>query len=248
MLELKNISGGYDSSVVVRDVSLTVPDGSVVALLGPNGAGKSTTLRLASGLLRPKSGQILLDGQPVTRLSPFQRTRLGICHIFEGRGVFPSLTVRENLLMQAPKGVSERAVTARAVEAFPTLKTRLRQVAGTMSGGEQQMLAMARAYVTEPKVVLVDEASLGLAPLVIDGIFEFLERIVAEGVSLLVVEQYVNRALAIASTVHVLVQGEIVHSGAARDLNEEQIFAMYSGQPAAAPPPINDRRPATQSI
>jgi branched-chain amino acid transport system ATP-binding protein len=235
MLELVNVSGGYDSSIVVRDVSLTVPDGSVVALLGPNGAGKSTTLRLASGLLRPKSGEILLDGQPVTKLSPFQRTRLGICHIFEGRGVFPSLSVRENLLMQAPKGTAEKEIIARAAEAFPTLSTRLRQIAGTLSGGEQQMLAMARAYVTHPKVVLVDEASLGLAPLVVDGIFNFLERIAAEGVSLLIVEQYVNRALALASTVHVLVQGEVVHAGPSKDLNEQRIFDMYSGQPAGAP-------------
>jgi branched-chain amino acid transport system ATP-binding protein len=234
MLELKNISGGYDESIVVRDVSLTIPEGTVVALLGPNGAGKSTTLRLASGLLHPSEGHILFDGNDITRMNPYQRTSLGLCHIFEGRGVFPSLTVRENLLMQAPKSMSERDVTALAVEAFPALGSRLRQIAGTMSGGEQQMLAMARAYVTEPRVVLVDEASLGLAPLVVDGLFEFLEGIASSGVSLLIVEQYVDRALALASIVHVLVQGEIVHSGPAKELDEARIFEMYSGQPAAA--------------
>jgi branched-chain amino acid transport system ATP-binding protein len=124
-----------------------------------------------------------------------------MCHIFEGRGIFPSLSVRENLLMQAPKRKSEPSIVAEAVEAFPVLGDRRRQIAGTMSGGEQQMLALAGAYITEPRVVLVDEASLGLAPLVVDSMFESLERIVASGVSLLIVEQYVSRALALASTV-----------------------------------------------
>ena len=234
MLELRNIVGGYGQSTVLRDVSLTVPDASVVALLGPNGAGKSTTLRMASGLLRPREGSIVLEGEDVTRLNPYQRTRRGVCHIFEGRGVFPSLTVRENLLMQAPKGKSESDILAQAVEAFPVLGGRKRQIAGTMSGGEQQMLALARAYVTSPRVVLVDEASLGLAPLVVDSIFEFLERLAADGVSLLIVEQYVSRALALASTVYLLYQGEIVYSGPAADLDEESIFDLYSGTAANA--------------
>ncbi len=234
MLELRNIVGGYGQSTVLRDVSLTVPDASVVALLGPNGAGKSTTLRMASGLLRPREGSIFLEGEDVTRLNPYQRTRRGVCHIFEGRGVFPSLTVRENLLMQGPKGKSESEIVAQAVEAFPVLGGRRRQIAGTMSGGEQQMLALARAYVTSPRVVLVDEASLGLAPLVVDSIFEFLERLAADGVSLLIVEQYVSRALALASTVYLLYQGEIVYSGPAADLDEESIFDLYSGSAANA--------------
>jgi branched-chain amino acid transport system ATP-binding protein len=229
MLEIRNVVGGYGQSTVLRDVSLTVPDASVAALLGPNGAGKSTTLRMASGLLHPRAGSVLLDGKDVTRLNPNQRTRRGICHIFEGRGVFPSLTVRENLLMQAPKRKSESAIMAQAVEAFPVLGDRRRQIAGTMSGGEQQMLALARAYITDPKLVLVDEASLGLAPLVVDSIFEFLERIVATGVSLLIVEQYVTRALALASTVYLMYQGEIVYAGPSKDLDEEAIFGLYSG-------------------
>jgi branched-chain amino acid transport system ATP-binding protein len=229
MLEIKNIVGGYGGSVVLRDVSLTVPDASVVALLGPNGAGKSTTMRMASGLLRPRSGQVLLDGADVTRLNPYQRTKRGMCHIFEGRGIFPSLSVRENLLMQAPRRKSESEILERAVEAFPVLGNRRRQTAGTMSGGEQQMLALARAYITSPKVVLVDEASLGLAPLLVDHIFAFLERLAESGVSLLIVEQYVSRALALASSVYLLSQGEIVYEGLAGDLDEDQIFALYSG-------------------
>jgi branched-chain amino acid transport system ATP-binding protein len=234
MLELRNVSGGYGQSTVLHGVSLAVPDASVIALLGPNGAGKSTTLRMASGLLRPRSGEVVLDGTDVTRLNPYQRTRRGVCHIFEGRGVFPSLTVRENLLMQAPKGKSESDIMGQAVEAFPVLGGRRRQIAGTLSGGEQQMLALARAYITEPRVVLVDEASLGLAPLVVDSIFEFLARLAADGVSLLIVEQYVSRALALASTVYLLHQGEIVYSGPAADLDEASIFDLYSGSGANA--------------
>jgi branched-chain amino acid transport system ATP-binding protein len=237
MLEIRNIVGGYESSIVLRDVSITVPDGEVVALLGPNGAGKSTTLRMASGLLRPKEGHVLFDGEDITGLHPYQRARKGICHIFEGRGVFPSLSVRENLLMQAPKGKSVSDVIEQAVAEFPVLGERLSQIAGTLSGGEQQMLALVRAYVTDPRVVLVDEASLGLAPLVVDGIFEFLGRIAASGVSLLIVEQYINRALALASTVHVLSQGVIVSSGPASELDEEKIFALYTGGEAVTSSP-----------
>jgi branched-chain amino acid transport system ATP-binding protein len=229
MLELTNIVGGYGNSTVLRDVTLSVPDAGVVALLGPNGAGKSTTLRMASGLLRPISGSIVLDGEDITKLEPHQRTHKGMCHIFEGRGVFPSLSVRENLLMQAPKRMSESDIFDRAVEAFPVLGTRRRQIAGTMSGGEHLLLALARAYVNEPRVVLVDEASLGLAPLVVDGIFAFLEKLVEGGAALLIVEQYVNRALALASHVYLLNQGEIVYSGTSEGLDEATIFAMYSG-------------------
>jgi branched-chain amino acid transport system ATP-binding protein len=235
MLEIKNLIGGYESSIVIRDISLTVPDGTVVALLGPNGAGKSTTLRMASGLLRQKEGQVILDGEDISKLNPYQRNRKGICHIFEGRGVFPSLSVKENLLMQTPKGASTSASIEKAVDAFPILGDRLGQIAGTMSGGEQQMLAVVRAYLTEPRIVLVDEASLGLAPLVVDGIFEFLEKIAQSGVSLLIVEQYINRALELAETVYVLSQGEIVSSGPSAELNEDMIFALYTGgEPVSA--------------
>jgi branched-chain amino acid transport system ATP-binding protein len=232
VLEIENVVGGYGATTVLRDVSLTVPDGAVVALLGPNGAGKSTTLRMASGLLTPREGRIRLDGTDVTGWSPYQRARRGLCHIFEGRGVFPSLTVRENLLMQTPRGVKEATVVERAFEAFPPLASRKNQVAGTLSGGEQQMLALVRAYVAEPRVVLVDEASLGLAPLVVDGIFDFLKRISDSGVSLLIVEQYIGRALTLAAEVYVLNQGEIVHQGPSNVLSEEEIFAMYSGHRA----------------
>ncbi len=228
MLEIRNVTGGYGNTTVLRDISLTVPDSSVVALLGPNGAGKTTTLRMASGLLRPREGEILLDGTDVRKLGPYQRTALGLCHIPEGRGIFPSLSVRDNLVLFVERG-KEKEAWERAVDTFPVLGERRRQIAGTLSGGEQQMLALVRAYVANPRMVLVDEASLGLAPLVVDRIFEFLEKIAREGASLLLVEQYVSRALALADTVYLLNQGEIVHSGPSAGLTEDHIFELYTG-------------------
>jgi len=228
MLEISGITGGYGSTTVLRDVSLSVPRGSVVALLGPNGAGKSTTMRMASGLLRPQQGRVILEGKDVTRATPSRRARLGICHVMEGRSIFPSLTVRENLRLQAPRHTSISDVIDQTQEAFPHLADRQRQIAGTLSGGEQQMLALMRAYLSKPSVVLVDEASLGLAPVIVDQIFEFLARIASDGVSLLIVEQYAERVLAIATTAYFLNQGRVVHSGPAHDLNDEQIFALYA--------------------
>jgi branched-chain amino acid transport system ATP-binding protein len=228
MLELAQVTGGYGDTTVLRDVSLSVPDSSVVALLGPNGAGKTTTLRMASGLLRPRQGAVLLDGVDISKRSPFQRVAQGICHVPEGRGIFPSLTVKENVVIYAPRG-KEKESWERAVDTFPVIGARRRQIAGTLSGGEQQMLALSRAYVANPRVVLVDEASLGLAPLVVDDIFAFLEKLAREGASLLLVEQYVSRALALAETVYLLNQGEIVYAGPAADLDEERIFDLYTG-------------------
>jgi branched-chain amino acid transport system ATP-binding protein len=228
MLELTGITGGYGSTTVLRDVSLSVPRGSVVALLGPNGAGKSTTMRMVSGLLRPQQGGVTLEGVDVTRAIPSRRARLGICHVMEGRSIFPSLTVRENLRLQATRGTSISDVLDRTQQVFPQLAERPRQIAGTLSGGEQQMLALMRAYLSNPRVVLVDEASLGLAPVIVDQIFDFLSRIASEGVSLLIVEQYAERVLAIAETAYLLNQGRVVHSGPAQDLDEEQVFALYT--------------------
>ena len=230
MLELQGIEGGYGGTTVLRDVSLSIAPGSVVALLGPNGAGKSTTMRMASGLLQPRAGRVLLDGKDVTRTGPSKRASLGICHILEGRSIFPSLSVRENLLLQSPRGVSMTEVLDRTTQEFPQLAKRRNQLAGTLSGGEQQMLALMRAYLARPRVVLVDEASLGLAPVIVDRIFAFLKHIAAEGASLLIVEQYANRVLAIASAVYLLSQGRIVYAGPAGELDEEQIFALYAQQ------------------
>src|SRR5262245_2993433 len=229
MLDIESLTGGYGDTTVLRDVSISVPESTVVALLGPNGAGKTTTLRMASGLARRKRGTGTFAGDDVTRMGPYQRAQRGMCLIPEGRGIFPSLTVRENLTLYVAKR-RQREAFERAVDTFPVLGTRRTQIAGTLSGGEQQMLALVRAYIAEPKVVLIDEASLGLAPLVVDAIFEFIERVAAEGVSLLMVEQYIARALALASVVYLLNQGSIVFSGRADELDEERVFAYYAGE------------------
>lgn len=229
-LELRDISGGYGHTTVLRGVSITVPAASVTALLGPNGAGKTTLLKTVSGLLRPTSGTVVIDGEDVTKLSPFRRTARGVCHIPEGRGIFRSLTVRDNLIMQSAKG-SEGDALERATEVFPILGNRLQQPAGTLSGGEQQMLAMARAYVQKPRLILVDEASLGLAPLIVGSIFEFLHQLAQEGVALLIVDQFVTRALAMASTAYVLGRGEITFAGSAQELADRDVFKEYLGDP-----------------
>jgi branched-chain amino acid transport system ATP-binding protein len=232
MLELRGIEAGYSEHIVLRDVSLTVLPGTVVAVLGPNGAGKTTLLRVASGLLKPSAGAVLLGGEDVTRTRPYARARRGLCHIPEGRGIYPTLTVRENLALHSPKG-EEAAGLDRAISAFPVLGQRLRQPAGPLSGGQQQMLSLARAYLTSPKLVLVDEASTGLAPVVVDKIFEFLGQIAASGTALLMVEQYVNRALAQAHTVYVLNKGGVVFNGKPAEITDD-LFMHYLGFGAGA--------------
>ena len=227
-LELAGVTAGYGDATVLRDVSLVVPAGRVVALLGPNGAGKTTLLSVASGLLRPRGGRILLDGQDMTSAPPEARARAGLCHVTEGRSVFRGLTVRDNLRMFAHAGQEEEGIE-RAVSAFPKLGQRLNQLAGTMSGGEQQMVALARAYSRRPEVVLLDEVSMGLAPIIIDDIFEFLARVAAEGTALLIVEQYVRKALQLADYVYVLARGRIVLLGEPSELEGTDLFARYLG-------------------
>lgn len=228
MLELKHVTAGYGETVVLRDVTISVPDSKVVALLGPNGAGKTTTLRTASGLIRPMGGRVLLDGEDVTGQKPYALARLGLCHLPEGHGIFPSLTVKENIVLSSPKGKEKESVE-KAGDEFPALATRLGQQAGSLSGGEQQMLSLVRTYVTNPRIVVVDEASLGLSPLLVDQVFETLSQVVASDISLLIVEQYVTRALELADTVYLMNRGQIVFSGAAADLRAEDVFERYLG-------------------
>jgi branched-chain amino acid transport system ATP-binding protein len=227
-LEVSDLVAAYDGTTVLRGVSLTVPKGSVTALVGPNGAGKTTLLRAVSGLVRPTSGVVRLDGVDVTSLPAHKRTKMGLCHISEGRAVFKRLTVRENLLMQAERGRDKEAME-RAAAVFPVLGDRMAQVVGTMSGGEQQMLAMARAYVREPRIVLVDEPSLGLAPLMVDVIFEFLEHelVAKRGVAVLVVDQFVGRVLDMAQDAYVMSRGQIAFAGTADKLRSSDLFAHY---------------------
>lgn len=228
MLTLDSVTAGYGDTIVLRDVTFTVGDGEVVALLGPNGAGKTTLLRTATGFVKPRSGRIDLDGSDLTGDPPYRYTRRGVCHLPEGRGIFPSLTVMENLTIQA-RGADVKGSLADFNELFPNLAKRLGQTAGSLSGGEQQMLALSRAYLTNPKVILVDEPSLGLAPRIIDQIYELLTRFAARGVSLVVVEQYVQRALALADKVYILSRGEVIHVGKASELDPDEIYQRYLG-------------------
>ncbi|MGP3923301.1 ABC transporter ATP-binding protein [Streptomyces sp. 8N616] len=228
MLELLDISAGYGDTRVLRDVSLWVPPRSVVALLGTNGAGKTTTLRVASGLLAPSSGRLRLDGHDLTGKPPHILARHGVCHVPEGRGVFPNLTVRDNILIQAAGGDPDEAIE-KAVSAFPALGEKLRLPAGSMSGGQQQMLAVARAYVTSPAYVLLDEVSMGLAPVVVDEIFEFLGKLAGSGCALLLVEQYVTRALELADYVYLMNRGRIDFAGEPGELDSARLMEQYLG-------------------
>ncbi|MBA3741411.1 ABC transporter ATP-binding protein [Sporichthya sp.] len=227
MLELSGIVAGYDSAVVLRNVDLVVPPGAVVALLGPNGAGKTTLLRVASGLLAPTEGRVLVEGKDMTGSAPYRLAAAGVCHIPEGRGIFPALSVAENLRLQTPPGGGRMA--ERAVEVFPRLGERMSQLAGTLSGGEQQMLALARAYLCNPKLVLLDEVSMGLAPKIVDEIFEYLHTLAAQGTAMLLVEQYVGKALALADYVHILKRGRINFAGEPCEIGEEMVAESYLG-------------------
>jgi len=230
MLEIRGLSAGYSGTAVLHDVTLSVPRGSVVALLGPNGAGKTTLLRVISGLLRPSRGEVLLGGEAVTRARPFQRARRGLCHIPEGGGVYPSLTVRENIVLHTWRR-DEAAAIERAVETFPILGEKLGQPAGQLSGGQQQMLAVIRGYIDDPRLVLVDEVSMGLAPNIVDQIYAFLITIASEGTSLLLVEQYVSRALELAHGVVILSKGQVAYDGSPAGLGED-VFRHYLGTAA----------------
>ncbi len=227
-LSMKGITSGYGTTTIVRNIDLTIEAGSVTALLGPNGAGKSTLLKTMSGLIRPMSGSVLIDGQDVSSLAPNKRANLGLCHIPEGRGIFPSMTVKENLELQAKPGEQSIAIE-KGIAAFPILGERLMQRAGTLSGGQQQMLSMARAYTQNPRVILVDEGSLGLAPIVVDEIFSFLAGVAAAGAALLIVDQFVARALALATSAYVMTRGEIVFAGTSAELQRSDVFERYLG-------------------
>jgi branched-chain amino acid transport system ATP-binding protein len=227
-LELRAVSSGYEHTTILRDVSLSVRKSSVVALLGPNGAGKTTLLNTISGLVNATAGSVVMNGEDVTGLPTYRRTSKGLCHIPEGRGIFRSLTVRDNLRMQALPG-KEAETVDRATAVFPVLGDRLTQAAGTLSGGQQQMLALARAYVRDPELILVDEASLGLAPVLVDAVFEFLTGLASKGVALLIVDQFVTKALDLADTAYVLRRGEIAYSGSPAELLQGDLFSQYLG-------------------
>jgi branched-chain amino acid transport system ATP-binding protein len=228
LLSARGITAGYGRTTVLRDVSLSLDAGATVAVLGANGAGKTTLLRTLSGALRAALGTIELDGVDVTAAAPHRRARAGLCSIPDGRGVFRNLDVRDNLRLAVPPWSPSGSWDA-ALAAFPDLGGRLDQRAGSLSGGQQQMLALARAFVADPKLVLVDEVSMGLAPRLVDELFEALASLAAAGCALVIVEQFVQRALALAAHVLLLDHGEVVYSGSASDVDEQQLLGAYLG-------------------
>jgi len=226
----------YGGVQALRGVSFTVGKGEIVSLIGANGAGKSTTLRAISGVVRPASGTIVHDGKPIAGLAPHRIVRLGIAHVPEGRGVFANMTVRENLEMGAYTRSSRTEVEesfGRVFALFPRLSERASQMAGTLSGGEQQMLAIGRALVQRPELLLLDEPSMGLSPLLVEEIFRMIAQINRAGTTILLVEQNASMALSVAGRAYVLETGEIVLSGQASELRENpKVREAYLGEEA----------------
>ena len=228
-LELIDVHGGYGRIEVLHGVSFAVPTGCVYALLGPNGGGKSTTLQVIGGRLKPTSGCVHVAGTHVNGARPDALTRAGVSSIPEGRGIFPNLTVEENLRMWTyAAGLSVREVQERAFARFPRLAERRKQRAGTMSGGEQQMLAMSRALVSEPAILLLDEISMGLAPLIVSELYELVRQLAETGITILLVEQFAHTALAVADFAAVMTHGRIAAVGQPQDI-EEHVSAAYLG-------------------
>lgn len=228
LLELRDVEAAYDQIQVLHGVNLAVPAGSVFALLGANGSGKTTTLRVVAGLHPPSSGDVFVAGRRINGARPDELARRGLCLIPEGRGVFPNLTVTEHLRMAARARISLAEVETIAFERFPRLAERRNQVAGTLSGGEQQMLAMARGLATRPALLLLDELSMGLAPLVVESLYEVVAQIASEGVSILVVEQLAQTVLKVADYAAVMVHGRVAKVGRPEEL-EDELSAAYFG-------------------
>ena len=240
MLEIKKLVAGYGKVRVLHEVSIDVAKGQLVTLIGSNGAGKTTTLRAVSGMIKPESGEILLNGKSIAGLPPHDITRLGMAHSPEGRRVFGTLNVTDHLLLGAfprltkmrPRGDVE-ADLGRMFELFPRLKERRDQLAGTLSGGEQQMLAMARALMLQPEVLLLDEPSMGLAPKLVEEVFATIRRLKAEKITMLLVEQFAAAALEVADVGYVLENGRMASFGPAEKLkNDPAVRAAYLGASA----------------
>lgn len=234
MLEMKDVNVFYGNIHAIQNVNLTVNQGETVTLIGANGAGKSTALRTISGLLKPKSGEIFFEGQPIGGRQAQDIVKAGISQVPEGRRIFANMTVQENLELGAyirtdPDGIA--ADLERVFGRFPRLKERLQQEAGTLSGGEQQMLAMGRALMSRPKIILMDEPSMGLSPIFVNEIFDIIKEVSASGTTVLLVEQNAKKALSIADRAYVLETGKIVLEGDAKELmNDESVKKAYLGE------------------
>lgn len=228
LLELRGIRAGYGIIDVLHGVDLVLPKGEVLALLGPNGAGKSTTLGVASGQINPSSGQLLVGGREINGARPDALARAGVCLVPEGRGIFPNLTVNENIRMMTFSGVSLADVQDRAYSLFPRLHERRKQLAGTLSGGEQQMLAMSRALSTNPALLMLDELSMGLAPIVVEELYAKVAELANDGLSILIVEQFAQTVLGVADTAAIMLHGRVTRTGPPDEIAEE-LTAAYLG-------------------
>ncbi|MBI2168040.1 MAG: ABC transporter ATP-binding protein [Actinobacteria bacterium] len=229
VLELRDVHAAYGRIEVLHGVDLVVPEGSVMALLGPNGAGKTTTIKIASGQMPPTSGCVHVAGTHVNGAPADALSRAGVCTIPEGRGIFPNLTVRENLRMVTFGGVDGEAVEEVAYTRFPRLGERRHQLAGSMSGGEQQMLSISRALATSPALLMLDEFSMGLAPIIVQELYEIVKQIAREGVSILLVEQFAHIALSVADYAAVMTHGRIQAVGQPADVEAELSGAYLGG-------------------
>jgi branched-chain amino acid transport system ATP-binding protein len=228
-IAIEGVRAAYGRIEVLHGVDLNVPPGSVFALLGPNGAGKSTLLKVISGRLRPSAGQVLIGDRPVGKTPTEKLTRNGVCAVPEGRGIFANLTVRENLRIWTYRGgLTARDVEERTFTTFPRLKERRRQMAGTLSGGEQQMLAISRALVTDPKVLLLDELSMGLAPLIVAELYELVGTLADQGMTILLVEQFVATAVSVATRAAIMVHGRITQEGTPAEMADAALGVYLS--------------------
>jgi branched-chain amino acid transport system ATP-binding protein len=234
ILQFSAVRAGYGRIDVLHGIDFEILPGEVFALLGPNGAGKSTTLAVACGQIAPSSGAVLMCGRDVTGVPPDALARAGVCLIPEGRGIFPNLTVAENLRMATYTGHSYRDVLDLAFAQFPRLGERRKQTAGTMSGGEQQMLAMARALATEPAVLLIDELSMGLAPIIVEELYDHVRRIAASGLSILIVEQFAHEILGLADRAGIMLHGRLLHTGPPASIAGELSDAYLGADHTAA--------------
>jgi branched-chain amino acid transport system ATP-binding protein len=225
VLELAGIHAGYGRIDVLHGVNLRLMPGKVYALLGPNGAGKSTTLAVASGQIVPSAGTLSMFGRTVNGVAADALARAGMCLVPEGRGIFPNLSVLENLRMATFTGTSMNTVTERAFARFPRLAERRKQTAGTLSGGEQQMLAMARALATDPAVLLIDELSMGLAPIVVEELYSHVANIAREGLSIVIVEQFAHEILGVADVAGIMLHGRIQQVGSPAEIADELVSA-----------------------